>query len=62
MNKRDYDHFLWMGSYCLTRRSTDPLGEDSLLFTTRFLPFSGTHLIDLGKMILESILEPLSGF
>ena len=47
MTKRDYDHFLWTGSYWLTSRSTDPLGEDSLLFTTRFLRFSGIHLIDL---------------
>ena len=37
-----------MGFYCL--KATNPLREDSLLFTTQSPGFPGTHLIDLVRM------------
>ena len=37
-----------MGFDCL--KATEPLREDSLLFTTKSPGASGTHLIDLGNM------------
>ena len=40
--------FLLMGFNCL--KATEPLQGNSLLFTTKFLKISGTHLIDIGKM------------
>ena len=40
--------FLWIGFNCL--KAAEPLGGDSLLFTTKFPGFSGTHLIDLRRI------------
>ena len=37
-----------MGFICL--KATEPLKEDSLLFTTKFPEIPGTHLIDLGRV------------
>ena len=37
-----------MGFNCL--KATEPLQGDSLLFTTTFPEFPGTHFIDLGRM------------
>ena len=46
--KKLYDPFLWMGFSCL--KASELLRGDSLLFTTQFPWFPGTHLIDLGRM------------
>ena len=46
--KNLYDPFLWMRFNCLKAR--EPLGRDSLLFTTKFLEIPGTDLFDLGRM------------
>ena len=40
--------FSWMGFNCL--KVTDPLGGDSLLFTTKSPEIHCTHLINFGKM------------
>ena len=40
--------FLWMGFNCL--KATQPLQEDTLLFTTQSPGVPGTHLIESGKM------------
>ena len=40
--------FLWLGFNCL--KAAEPLGGDSLLFTTKFPEIPGTYLIDLGRM------------
>ena len=43
-----YGSFLWIKFNCL--KATDPLGEDSLLFTTRSPELPGTHLVNLRRM------------
>ena len=43
-----YGPFLSMGFNSLM--ATEPLQKDSLLFTTQFPGFPGTHLINLGRM------------
>ena len=45
-----------------TASRLEPLRGGSLLFTTKFPEISGTHFIDLGRLTVESTLEPLSGF
>ena len=44
-SKKPYGAFLWMGFNCL--KATEPLQGGSLLFTTKFLEISATHLINL---------------
>ena len=46
--KKIYGPFLWMRFNNL--KVTEPLREDSLLFTTKSPELRGTHLIDLGEM------------
>ena len=46
--KKLYGPFLWIGFNCL--KATEPLRGESLLFTIQSPGFSGTHLIDLGRM------------
>ena len=43
-----YGPFLCMGFNCV--KATEPHRGDSLLFTTQFPGFPGTHVIDLGRM------------
>ena len=46
--KKNYAHFLWVGFNCL--KATVPLRGDSLLFTTKILGGSDTHLSDFRRM------------
>ena len=61
MNKKQfYGPFLWMRfNY---PKGTEPPQVNSLIYTTKFREILGTHLIDLGKMKTETIMEPPSGF
>ena len=52
--------FLLMGFNCL--KATEPLQGNSLLFTTKFLKISGTHLIDLERCNAELTLESVIDF
>ena len=61
MHERHYGPFLWMGFNSL--KATEPLRQDSLLFTTQSPGVPGTHLIDIGRMKeCDFTLEPPSGF
>ena len=42
--------FLWMGFNCL--KVTEPLRVEKVTFTTRSPGVPGTHLVDLGRMIV----------
>ena len=52
--------FLLMGFNCL--KATEPLQGNSLLFITKFLKISGTHLIDLERCNAELTFESLIDF
>ena len=46
--KKLYGPFSWIVFNCF--KATEPLRGESLLFTIQSPRFSGTHLIDLGRM------------
>ena len=46
--KKLYSPFLWIGFNCL--KATEPLQEDSVLFSLNFPGVPGTHIVDFKKM------------